>query len=563
MEASESIRAATRILVGRHSNLAGVDHTHDGETTRRRQTFHLLTMEKPELQGQSASFRTIDDCNKALEWVTGNMMPYHIPPSFGEAQGGNSVRIVLDPRRGLLPVGWTHVRSSARRSTIMSQLAEEHTGGDTSPLSPMSIRSNSTSIADRMPSSSLVIQTVETYKREASLTSALLWKPSDYFVGDKSLEIGIEGWRRMTGDSLQGVEAILFIHGYKTPLNEAPLLLGQLIALGGFPNNIKPFMFLWPAGIQVWHYYQARRSSHHYLCQRALVLVLKSLASVGIRDVHIMVHSMGSRLFLNSLKYAEAEQLFIQKGNVIKGGGPPLETRFAPPPEQLNLINLIFIHPEQYLDEFVTGGGYEAAKRIADLITIYCHSNDEALMSAEILSKGRKCMGRHPFGYIRSLPKQRKLSSPTNKLSTTASPDSNVSVGDKTHKNVQSNVNALEVDAPPVDRFGLTRPPSIKWRPSMSDSSFSSIFGEHVVKKDDVEYEWLDLDVIDCTYLEANVHNLKHCFFNINASVVGDLRELLTQKTRASQRHQLLERRDGNVYTFRVPPAQLRSIFGV
>eukprot|EP01056_Protomagalhaensia_sp_Gyna25_P002628 Protomagalhaensia_sp_Gyna_25__2627@NODE_2498_length_1051_cov_9_311265_g2070_i0_p1_GENE_NODE_2498_length_1051_cov_9_311265_g2070_i0NODE_2498_length_1051_cov_9_311265_g2070_i0_p1_ORF_typecomplete_len280_score24_57DUF900/PF05990_12/7_5e10_NODE_2498_length_1051_cov_9_311265_g2070_i01721011 len=279
-----------------------------------------------------------------------------------------------------------------------------------------------------------------------------------------------------------------------------------------------------------------------------------------------MVHSMGSRLFLNSLRYADADNLFVTKS---KGFSEP---RFVPPPEQLNLVNLVFIHPEHYLDDFVTGGGYEACKQIADFITVYCHANDEALMSAEILSKGRKCMGRHPFGYIRSLPKQRSYSSPSNRISTTASPEGDaLSSNEKKTPCKSPPSSSSEADAEvlsPVDRFGIRTKGTARWRPPngmepLNLGSLSIIDPPLRQEEDNAEYEWLDLDVIDCTYLEANVHQLRHCFFNINASVVGDLRELLTQKTRASQRHHQLERRDGNVYTFRVPPAKLSSIFGV
>eukprot|EP01054_Gregarina_sp_Poly1_P010033 Gregarina_sp_Poly_1__10032@NODE_672_length_6835_cov_143_220597_g507_i0_p1_GENE_NODE_672_length_6835_cov_143_220597_g507_i0NODE_672_length_6835_cov_143_220597_g507_i0_p1_ORF_typecomplete_len873_score71_72DUF900/PF05990_12/2_6e21Abhydrolase_6/PF12697_7/0_069_NODE_672_length_6835_cov_143_220597_g507_i030895707 len=363
-EAKESLRAATRILVGRHPNLTGVDHIHDGETTRRRQTYHPLTVEKMGLQGQAASFRTVEECTKAIEWVTGNMLPYHIPPSLGEHKQGETLRVNLDVRRGLMPVGWvlTPSRGNLRRPG-MPQLTEEQfsSGGDGSPISPASIRSNATASLG-LPNSSLHIQTTETIKRRPAFESFasgmqnILWTPSDLMSGEKTLEIGIDGWKKMAGDSLNDIEAMVFVHGYKTPLNEAPLLLGQLIALGAFPNNIKPYMFLWPAGVQVWHYYQARRSSHHYLCQRALVLFLKSLASLGIKDIHILVHSMGSRLFLNALKYAEGEHLFVHKGGCSASSPSCYEHKFVQPLDQLNLVNLIFIHPEHYLDDFVTGG---------------------------------------------------------------------------------------------------------------------------------------------------------------------------------------------------------------
>lgn len=86
----------------------------------------------------------------------------------------------------------------------------------------------------------------------------------------------------------------------------------------------------------------------------------------------------------------------------------------------------MFLHPEQYLDDFVLRGGYDTTRWIASQTTIYCHSNDEALKSAELLSSGRKCMGRHPFGYVRARQSAQSIELTTTKkvrVATDASPD--------------------------------------------------------------------------------------------------------------------------------------------
>jgi hypothetical protein len=66
--------------------------------------------------------------------------------------------------------------------------------------------------------------------------------------------------------------------------------------------------------------------------------------------------------------------------------------------------------------------------------------------------------------------------------------------------------------------------------------------------------KWADIDVIDMTWLESNVHSLRHNSFNLNRSLVDDLRELIVDRKRAAQRHTRLVRRVGNVYTFLQPP---------
>ncbi|EZG67806.1 putative transmembrane protein [Gregarina niphandrodes] len=442
-----------------------------------------------DIYGSDETEQTRSMCSKGLEWVVERMLPYHIPPSPLEdtdINSNRSVTVKLDCEDKLVPQGW-------RRNS------EPEADGRGLTMEPRDCRKR--------------VRLVD-FEDEAA------W-PQDYrtTVMDSprpalGTEIGIRGWTRGSGPDFEGdtLEAMVFIHGYKTPLHEAPLLLGQLIALGGFPNKIKPFMFLWPAGTEVWHYYQARRASHHYLCQRALIMFLKSLANNRVKNVHILAHSMGSRLFLNSLKYANKEKLFIE--NYAKNESIDDSSTSSP---RLNLLNLVFLHPEHYLDDFVLGGGYEATQRIASQTTVYTHASDEALASAELLSRGRRCMGKHPFGYVR-VQRPQVPRSPMETRSTTS---------------VTDGPTQLATDVPPAELAA------------------------------DAEYEWLDLDVIDCTYLDANVHGLRHCFFNINGSVVGDIRELLTQRNRAAARHNTLEKRDGNVYTFRTPPVELNSIFGM
>lgn len=54
-----------------------------------------------------------------------------------------------------------------------------------------------------------------------------------------------------------GYEAILFVHGFNCSIEGALRLLGQLVALGGFPGNIMPVVFGWPCTVSVF-YPQAR-----------------------------------------------------------------------------------------------------------------------------------------------------------------------------------------------------------------------------------------------------------------------------------------------------------------
>eukprot|EP00668_Euglena_longa_P000044 GGOE01000054.1.p1 GENE.GGOE01000054.1~~GGOE01000054.1.p1 ORF type:complete len:893 (+),score=256.80 GGOE01000054.1:92-2680(+) len=70
--------------------------------------------------------------------------------------------------------------------------------------------------------------------------------------------------------------------------------------------------------------------------------------------------------------------------------------------------------------------------------------------------------------------------------------------------------------------------------------------------------EWLDLDVIDTTWIENNVQDLRHSYWNINRELVEDLRELVVTQRRARDRSRLAAR-FGNVYSFLAAPSCLKN----
>lgn len=72
---------------------------------------------------------------------------------------------------------------------------------------------------------------------------------------------------------------------------------------------------------------------------------------------------------------------------------------------------------------------------------------------------------------------------------------------------------------------------------------------------------WLDLDVIDTTYVDQNVHLLRHSYWNINKEIIEDMREMLVGRKRAAMRSARLDRKVGNVFMYRVAPSCLTSLF--
>ena len=62
-----------------------------------------------------------------------------------------------------------------------------------------------------------------------------------------------------------------------------------------------------------------------------------------------------------------------------------------------------------------------------------------------------------------------------------------------------------------------------------------------------------NIDVIDVSWMENNMHNMRHNFFDLNKLVVDDLREIIVNKKRALYRKGLLYRKE-NVWSFLSPP---------
>lgn len=154
------------------------------------------------------------------------------------------------------------------------------------------------------------------------------------------------------------------------------------------------------------------------------------------------------------------------------------------------------MNPEANLCQFVNHH-YEQLKNYCDLITIYGNENDGALGPAEWFSR-QKMLGFYTTSTLCA-----KMNNPIRSLA------------------------------------GV-----------LSD--------EHVGQHQQTEVTVmlpLDLDLIDTTYLDANVHEVKHSYFSLNRSMVDDMRELIIRRERAKDRRSRLVHIDGNVYTFLNAPS--------
>ena len=78
-----------------------------------------------------------------------------------------------------------------------------------------------------------------------------------------------------------------------------------------------------------------------------------------------------------------------------------------------------------------------------------------------------------------------------------------------------------------------------------------------LARAEDMTAPELDLDVIDVSWMDMNVHSMRHNFFNVNRWMVDDLREIITTQARARLRTSRMTHRFGNVWSFLAAPRHI------
>ena len=64
----------------------------------------------------------------------------------------------------------------------------------------------------------------------------------------------------------------------------------------------------------------------------------------------------------------------------------------------------------------------------------------------------------------------------------------------------------------------------------------------------------LDMDVVDISWMDTNIHCARHNYFNINRWLIDDLMEIITTRKRAASRISRMTHRGGNVWSFLAAP---------
>jgi len=175
-----------------------------------------------------------------------------------------------------------------------------------------------------------------------------------------------------------------------------------------------------------------------------------------------------------------------------------------------SLATCILLNADSPLEEFVDTS-YPLLRRVCNHVTVYADTNDMALFYSRFISYLSECLpfvpdiatrtplGRYPYLlYRESLDMER---------ATTAA-------------EAQQDWRQLRIELP---------------------------------------VEYLDLDVVDTSTLDSNVHGMRHCYFNLNSFIVDDLAEIVTTRRRACMRRRLTAT-SGNVWAFLAAPGHVDEV---
>lgn len=178
-------------------------------------------------------------------------------------------------------------------------------------------------------------------------------------------------------------EGILFIHGFDHDLKDAIKRLGQFLALGHFPKHLLPFVFNWPSSTNGLLYWCAHNVASDTENHRDLKRFIQSLRASGIRQLHIMCHSMGTRFFLRA--FLGLKKLFRKKFSLndsLKDWGPPDVTDSD---HRITLANIILMNPDYEIETFKSD--YLELRTYCARITIYADHRDDAIRLAHKLTQ--------------------------------------------------------------------------------------------------------------------------------------------------------------------------------
>mmetsp|Transcript_45198 Transcript_45198/g.72461 ORF Transcript_45198/g.72461 Transcript_45198/m.72461 type:complete len:1349 (-) Transcript_45198:1079-5125(-) len=386
----------------------------------------------------------------------------------------------------------------------------------------------------------------------------------------------VKDWRS-TIDGHQ--EALIFIPGFNASLKHSLERLGQFLAIGHFPSHIKPFVFCWPSA-RIITYLKAMEMGAHFRTAEIFGEMLDGLYAAGIRDVHILTHSMGAQTLMGAFvdkdtgARSDVSMRFSLAADFVdtEGEAASVHTEYRNQ-TKLRARTITLLNPDLPLASFVDHG-FATLRRVCNHVTVVGNRKDQALYWSE-MGNGFLQTVYHYLGgsiypehllVVDTGPGACECSSPKDADSCCpayctfcfqSSPE-----GFEKHQG-RDRLWSKQLTVG-KEIFSLFAPQEHRQRNDHNSSIFMAAPNAILDRmrrgrsrrrrKRAPRRPWLDLDAIDTTWMEANVHSLRHNYFNLNPILVEDLQELIVTGRRASERSTLLHR-EGNIYSYCQAPA--------
>ena len=328
-------------------------------------------------------------------------------------------------------------------------------------------------------------------------------------------------------------DALVFIAGFNCSLEQALEGFGQFIAMTKLDCIVYPILYGFPCG-SVLSYHSASRTSHRPQNKKNFLSLMKSLQNSGIRNVHLMSHSMGAQTLVGAFcDNEDGSRSDVSKCFRLASGweeGPMTKSNV---PSQDGIVEdnllvcktLTMLNPDYPLDAFVNHA-FRSIRRICRTVTVVGDRTDGALYFSQLVNG----IGVR-FGY-----KQPRELQPNN-------------------RNKES-LRYQYVVGRSIENLFLREATTTN-----RTYSKSLIFSDQapltiVSEEEDLDRQWLDLDVIDTSGLDTNIANIRHSAFNLNPMLLNDLEELISTSRRAMKRTSLLYR-DGNLFSYCHAPSHV------
>ena len=163
-------------------------------------------------------------------------------------------------------------------------------------------------------------------------------------------------------------DAFIFVHGYNNTFEDAARRTAQLAFDIGFRGC--PAMFSWPSNGNPRQYVSDGENSE-WAVPHLRNFILKVIAESKPRKLHVIAHSMGNKIFLDVLRSLQNDHPEVQFNQIILAA-PDVD---------------VAIFKDQIAPNITS---------MAQRITLYCSSNDRALLMARKIRSGYVRVGETP-----------------------------------------------------------------------------------------------------------------------------------------------------------------------